>query len=101
MFRYGIRLLLLVVGTFEQGLGTSPAGCPPVECGQLGSGAQYFKRGDTWRASRDRTLRSSVRSARVQCSEEPNGSIRGGCLFKPHGRLKLTLLTICIDIATL
>ena len=26
---------------------------------------------------------------------------RGGLLFKPHGQLKLTLLAICIDIATL
>ena len=42
-----------------------------------------------------------VRSPRVQCSEEPNGSIHGGSLFKPHGRLKLTLLAICIDIVTL
>ena len=30
-----------------------------------------------------------------------NGSILWGLLFKPHGRLKLTLLAICIDIATL
>ena len=30
-----------------------------------------------------------------------NGSISWGLLFKPHGRLKLTLLAICIDIATL
>ena len=30
-----------------------------------------------------------------------NGSIHGGSLFKPHGQLKLTLLAICIDIATL
>ena len=30
-----------------------------------------------------------------------NGSISWGLLFKPHGRLKLTLLTIYIDIATL
>ena len=37
----------------------------------------------------------------IQCSEEPNGSIHGGSLFKPHGRFKLTLLAICIDIATL
>jgi hypothetical protein len=35
------------------------------------------------------------------CIEEPNGSISWGLLFKPHGRLKLTLLAICIDIATL
>ena len=30
-----------------------------------------------------------------------NGSISWGLLFKPHGRLKLTLLTIFIVIATL
>ena len=30
-----------------------------------------------------------------------NGSISWGLLFKPHGWLKLTLLAICIDIATL
>jgi len=30
-----------------------------------------------------------------------NGSISLGLLFKPHGRLKLTLLAIFIDIATL
>ena len=30
-----------------------------------------------------------------------NGSIHGGSLFKFYGRLKLTLLAICIDIATL
>ena len=30
-----------------------------------------------------------------------NGSIRGGSLFKSYGRLKLTLLAICIDITTL
>ena len=30
-----------------------------------------------------------------------NGSISWGLLFKPHGRLKLTPLVICIDIATL
>ena len=30
-----------------------------------------------------------------------NGSILWGLLFKPHGQLKLTLLAICIDIATL
>jgi hypothetical protein len=31
----------------------------------------------------------------------PNGSISWELLFKPHGRLKLTLLAICINIATL
>ena len=30
-----------------------------------------------------------------------NGPISWGLLFKPHGQLKLTLLAICIDIATL
>ena len=30
-----------------------------------------------------------------------NGSILWGLLFKPYGRLKLTLLAICIAIATL
>ena len=30
-----------------------------------------------------------------------NGSISWGLLFKPHGRLKLILLAIFIDIATL
>ena len=30
-----------------------------------------------------------------------NGSISWGLLFKPHGWLKLTLLAIFIDIATL
>ena len=28
------KVIHLVVGTFEQGLETSPAECPPVECGQ-------------------------------------------------------------------
>ena len=30
-----------------------------------------------------------------------NGSISWGLLFKPYSRLKLILLAICIDIATL
>ena len=30
-----------------------------------------------------------------------NGSISWGLIFKPYGRFKLTLLAICIDIATL
>ena len=69
-----------------------------------------------WRESRDRTLRASVRSIgsehpvdRTGASSHPalcpvkgyNGSIPWGLLFKPHGRFKLTLLAICIDIATL
>ena len=28
------KVIHLVVGTFEQGLGTLPVECPPVECGQ-------------------------------------------------------------------
>ena len=28
------KVIHLVVGTFEQGLGTSSVECPPVECGQ-------------------------------------------------------------------
>ena len=28
------KVIHLVVGTFEQGLETSPTECPPVECGQ-------------------------------------------------------------------
>jgi hypothetical protein len=31
---------------------------------------------------------------------DPTTLFRGGLLFKPHGRLLLTLLTIFIDIAT-
>ena len=42
-----------------------------------------------------------VWSARVSLDRGANGSIHGGSLFKPHGQLKLTLLAICIDIATL
>ena len=34
-------------------------------------------------------------------SESPMALFMGGSLFKPHGRLKLTLLAICIDIANL
>ena len=37
----------------------------------------------------------------VPRSKVPNNSISWGLLFKPYGRLKLTLLAICIDIATL
>ena len=37
-------------------------------------------------------------SSAVSC---PTALFRGGLLFKPHGQLKLTLLAICIDIATL
>ena len=69
-----------------------------------------------WHESRDRTLRASVRSIgpersvdRTGASGHPalcpvkgyNGSISWRLLFKPHGRLKLTLLAIYIGIATL
>ena len=38
----------------------------------------------------------------VMCPvKEYNGSILWGLLFKPHGQLKLTLLAICNNIATL
>ena len=39
------KVILLVVGTFEQGLETSPAECAPVECGQSddATGALYRK----------------------------------------------------------
>ena len=39
------KVIHLVVGTFEQGLETSPAECPPVECGQSdgATGALYIK----------------------------------------------------------
>ena len=42
-----------------------------------------------------------VWSFREVCSEEPNDSISWGLLFKPYGQLKLTLLAIRIDIATM
>ena len=39
------KVIHLVVGTFEQGLGTSPAECLLVECGQFddATGALYRK----------------------------------------------------------
>ena len=41
------KVIHLVVGAFEQGLGTSPAECPSVECGQSdgATGALYRKDG--------------------------------------------------------
>jgi hypothetical protein len=42
-----------------------------------------------------------VQSPRFVLCSEPNGSIRGGLLYKFVGWLLLTLLAICIDIATL
>jgi len=47
----------------------------------------------------DPTYASSRPVEALQC--DPDGSIWLGALFKPYGRLKLTLLAICIDIATL
>jgi hypothetical protein len=38
-----------------------------------------------------------VRSAQVMLCVEPNGSISWGLLFRPHGRLLLTLLAISIE----
>ena len=39
------KVIHLVVGTFEQGLETSPVECPPIECGQSdgATGALYKK----------------------------------------------------------
>ena len=41
------KVIHLVVGTFEQGLGTSPVECLPIECGQSdgATGALYRKDG--------------------------------------------------------
>ena len=71
-------------------------------------GRSAFEARVTWHASHDRTLgpvsgRSDrrVRSSCFLVDCGANGSISWGLLFKPHGRLKLTLLAICIDIATL
>ena len=36
----------LVVGTFEQGLETSPVECPPVECGQSNGATGTLDRKD-------------------------------------------------------
>ena len=57
----------------------------------------------------DRMLRVQRPVSSVGASGHPdqypvkghNSSILWGLLFKPHGQFKLTLLTICIDIATL
>ena len=40
------KVIHLVVGTFEQGLGTSPAECPPVECGQSDGATSALYRKD-------------------------------------------------------
>ena len=36
----------LVVGTFEQGIGTSPVECPPIECGQSDGATDALYRKD-------------------------------------------------------
>ena len=40
------KVIHLVVGTFEQGLGTSPVECPPVECGQSDGATDALYRKD-------------------------------------------------------
>ena len=40
------KVIHLVVGTFEQGLGTSPVECPPVECGQSDGATSALDRKD-------------------------------------------------------
>ena len=46
MLTYVHKVIHLVVGTFEQGLETSLAECPPVECGQSGSATDALDRED-------------------------------------------------------
>ena len=49
------KVIHLVVGTFEQGLETSSAECPPVECGQSDGATGALDRKDRGSQS-DRTL---------------------------------------------
>ena len=49
------KVIHLVVGSFEQGLETSPAECPPVECGQSDGATGTLYRKDRGSQS-DRTL---------------------------------------------
>ena len=71
-------------------------------------GRRWFEQGDTWTAIGDQTLVSvhpitlTSASGRPDFSidREPTALFRGRLLFKPHGRLILTLLAIFIDIAT-
>ena len=51
------KVIHLVVGTFEQGVETSPAECPLVECGQSDSATGALYRRDRGSQS-DRTLGS-------------------------------------------
>ena len=49
------KVIHLVVGTFEQGLETSPAECPHIECGQFDGATGVLDRKDRGSQS-DRTL---------------------------------------------
>ena len=49
------KVIHLVVGTFEKGLETSAAECPPVECGQSDGATSALDRKDMGSQS-DRTL---------------------------------------------
>ena len=49
------KVIHLVVGTFEQGLETSPVECAPVECGQSNGATGALYRKDRVSQS-DRTL---------------------------------------------
>ena len=49
------KVIHLVVGTFEQGLGASPVECPSVECGQSDGATGALYRKDRGSQS-DRTL---------------------------------------------
>ena len=49
------KVIHLVIGTFEQGLETSSAECPPVECGQSDGATGALYRKDRGSQS-DRTL---------------------------------------------
>ena len=49
------KVIHLVVGTFEQGLETSPVECPPIECGQSDGVTSALYRKDRGLQS-DRTL---------------------------------------------
>ena len=57
-FFFGLTIgvpMNLVVGTFKQGLETSPVECPPVECGQSYDATSALDRKDRGSQS-DRTL---------------------------------------------
>ena len=46
MLTYVHKVIHLVVDIFEQGLGTSPAECPPVECAQSDGATSTLDRKD-------------------------------------------------------